>query len=89
VSVHLSASRLRHIFKSQVGTTVPKYLKLLRLRRANDLLQTTFLEVKEIATCVGINDVSHFVRDYKTVYRETPSKTRLRSKSRVAIPANR
>ena len=38
--------------------------------------RTTFLRVKEVAASVGWNDVSHFVRDYKATYRQTPSQTR-------------
>jgi transcriptional regulator GlxA family with amidase domain len=80
-AVHMSRSRLRHLFRTEVGVPLGKYLKLLRLGRARDLLSGSFLEVKEVAAIVGIIDVSHFVRDYKAVYAETPSQTRLRSKS--------
>jgi AraC family transcriptional regulator of arabinose operon len=79
-SVHLSSSRLRHLFKSELGLTITRYRKLLRLEKARDLLRTSFLEVKEIAGIVGFGDVSHFVRDYKMTYGETPTETRLRDK---------
>jgi AraC family transcriptional regulator of arabinose operon len=75
-AVHLSSSRLRHLFGNQIGISLSHYVKLLQLQRAKKLLETSFLEVKEIAAQVGVNDLSHFIRDYKRVYQETPSQTR-------------
>lgn len=75
--LNLSPSRFRHLFKTETGVSLRRYVKLYRLERAKDLLEHTFLRVKEISTAVGINDISHFVRDYKTVYGQTPSETRM------------
>ncbi len=83
-ALNLSASGFRHLFKKKVGMAPGHYLKVARLSRANQLLQDSFLRVKEITSLVGANDVSHFVRDYKKVYRETPSKTRRRQSSKKA-----
>ncbi len=52
------------------------YLRLARLEQAKELLEHSFLRVKEITALVGVNDVSHFVRDYKALYGHTPSQTR-------------
>jgi len=76
--VHISSSRLRHLFKTEVGVTLSRYVKMMRLQRARILLQDSFLEVKEIVAAVGLKDVSHFVRDYKTIYGETPMRSRFR-----------
>ena len=75
-NLNLSASRLRHLFKAQIGLSPGQYIKLLRLERAKSLLESSFLTVKEITGRVGASDVSHFVRDYKAVYGETPSNAR-------------
>jgi transcriptional regulator GlxA family with amidase domain len=80
-AVHISTSRLRHLFRTEVGMPLGRYLKQLRLERARALLESSFLEIKEVAAAVGFSDVSHFVRDYKLAYRERPSETRVRSKS--------
>ena len=53
-----------------------QYLKALRLEKACELLGTTYLSVKEIAVQVGLNDASHFVRDFKKVYGLTPTQHR-------------
>lgn len=72
-SVNLSVWRLCHIFKSDVGMPPIKYLRLLRMERAKGLLESSFLSVKEIAFQVGLNDESHFVRDFKSTYGYSPA----------------
>jgi len=72
-SVNLSVWRLCHIFKADVGMPPIKYLRLLRMERAKGLLESSFLSVKEIAFKVGVNDESHFVRDFKSTYGYSPT----------------
>ena len=72
-SVNLSVWRLCHIFKSDVGMPPIKYLRLLRMETAKGLLESSFLSVKEIAFQVGLNDESHFVRDFKATYGHSPA----------------
>jgi transcriptional regulator GlxA family with amidase domain len=76
-TVNLSVSHLTHLFKAEIGITPAQYLRLAKLERAKELLQTTFLTIKEISVSLGIVDVSHFVRNYKKVYEETPTQTRI------------
>ena len=83
-SVNLSVWRLCHIFKSDVGMPPIRYLRLLRMERAKDLLESSFLSVKEIAFQVGLNDESHFVRDFKSTYGYSPALYRSRFRSNGA-----
>jgi len=80
-SVNLSVWRLCHIFKSDVGMPPIRYLRLLRMERAKNLLESSFLSVKEIAYQVGLNDESHFVRDFKSTYGYSPAHYRLNFKN--------
>ena len=80
-SVNLSVWRLCHIFKSDVGMPPIRFLRLLRMERAKDLLESSFLSVKEIAFQVGLNDESHFVRDFKSTYGFSPALYRSRFKN--------
>jgi len=80
-SVNLSVWRLCHIFKSDVGMPPIRYLRLLRMERAKGLLESSFLSVKEIAFQVGLNDESHFVRDFKSTYGYSPALYRSRFRS--------
>lgn len=72
----LSSSRLRHLFKEEIGTTPIRYRKTLRLRQAKHLLETTFLSVKEIMLKVGYKDESNFVHHFKKEYGLTPTRYR-------------
>ena len=83
-SVNLSVWRLCHIFKSDVGMPPMRYLRLLRMERAKVLLESSFLSVKEIAFQVGLNDESHFVRDFKSTYGYSPALYRSRFRSNGA-----
>src|SRR5688500_8379666 len=64
-NLNLTASRLRHLFKQQIGISFRKYLRKVRIKKAKRLLETSFLNVKETAHQVGIRDSSHFVRDFE------------------------
>ena len=73
---NLSSSRFRHLFTEATGLSPRRYRKLARLQRA-ELLQGSYLTVKEIMAIVGMKDASHFVRDYKARDGQTPSQTRV------------
>lgn len=77
-SVGLSVEHLRELFKSEIGMTPTQYQKRLRLLEARRLLESTFLNVQEIAVQVGLSDDSHFVRDFKKLYGLTPAQYRAR-----------
>ena len=75
-AVGLSSSHLRALFKAETGMTPAQYQKNLRLSEAQRLLETTFLNVQEIMARVGINDASHFNRDFKRAYGSSPIRYR-------------
>lgn len=87
VSINLSLSRLRSIFKEQTGMPIACYVKHLRLQRAHILLQQSLLTVKQVMAEVGLYDHSHFSRDYKRQFGESPSQTRSRWAQRKAALA--
>ena len=73
MAVGLSSSHLRRLFKAQTGKPVATYLKDLRLQHSRELLETTFLSVKQIAARVG-QSANHFVTDFKKVHGVTPAR---------------
>jgi len=75
-TVNLSPSHLRHLFKQEMRSSPTHILKLMRLERAKELMQGSFLSVKEVMILVGMTDLSHFVKDYKNMHGETPGQTR-------------
>jgi transcriptional regulator GlxA family with amidase domain len=71
--VNLSPSRLHSLFRRQLNTTPRALIMAKRMETAAELLRTTHLLVKEVAARVGIQDDSHFVRDFAKVYGLSPT----------------
>jgi transcriptional regulator GlxA family with amidase domain len=84
-SVNLSVSRFAHLFKQHTGVPPARYLHELRLARARLLLERTFLSVKQVMAAVGLNDPSHFSRDFRRCHGVSPSA--LRQRGWAATPA--
>lgn len=80
-AVNLSPSRLRHLFKDETGSSLTQYLRAQRMVKAKELLEDTFLNIKEIMLRVGVKDKSHFVRAFKEVYGLSPFQYRSQFKS--------
>jgi AraC family transcriptional regulator of arabinose operon len=74
--VNLSTPHLRSLFRAETGMTLVQYLKSLRMRKAKELLETTFLSVKQIMFQVGIDDKSHFARAFRQTYGLSPAEYR-------------
>jgi AraC family transcriptional regulator of arabinose operon len=83
--LNISYSRLRHLFKNETGLPPTKYLKALRMKRAKQFLENTFLNVKQIMLRLGIKDHSHFARDFKKTYGFTPTQYRSQHLQQVAV----
>jgi len=75
-SVNLSLSRFQHLFKLHTGDSPASYRRKRRMARATQLLETTWIKIKDIAAAVGLNDSSHFVRDFKQLYGVSPTQYR-------------
>lgn len=84
-SVNLSPSRLRHLFKDETGLTPAQYLKRLRFERAKELLEGSFLRLKEVMPLVGIKDESHFVRDFKKAHGLAPRRYRNTARKSLTV----
>lgn len=75
-SIGVSVSCLQHLFKKEVGQSLAKYIKDLRLQKARELLETTNLSIKEIRVKAGITSKAHFFRDFKQKFGSTPTEYR-------------
>ncbi|MFY9557764.1 MAG: helix-turn-helix domain-containing protein [Blastocatellia bacterium] len=75
----LSPSRMRDLFRAQMGISPGRYLKVLRMEKARELLETTALSVGQIRARVGMQDHSHFARDFKKTFGVPPSKYRAKA----------
>jgi AraC-like DNA-binding protein len=81
--VFLSPSRLQHLFVSQVGTPLNRYLTRLRLERAPQLIVCTGLPLHAVARETGYENYAYF----STLVRRTIglSPRRLRAQASAAV----
>ena len=59
-----SPFHLSRTFSAETGTTIPQYLRKLRMERAAELLQSGRYNVTEAAMAVGYSSLSHFSRSF-------------------------
>lgn len=72
----LSTAHFTVLFKAQTGCSPRNYLHLLRIHRACQLLETTTLNVKDIAARLGYQDQFHFSRRFKAFQGVSPTEYR-------------
>lgn len=72
----VSRAQLYRKFKALTGQTVARYFRSLRLHKAKSLLQTTDLNISEIAFETGFKDPAHFTHAFKEEFGENPSAAR-------------
>jgi transcriptional regulator GlxA family with amidase domain len=76
--VHLSASGLRHLIRKETGQSPIQHLREMRMKKAIELLTSTWLSIDQIVLKVGWQDRSHFEREFKRLYVLTPVQFRRR-----------
>ncbi len=64
--VHVSPSRVRHVFKDVTGVSFKEYVTQVRVAEAKRLLLATDLSIAEVARAVSYTNLSQF---YKVFYR--------------------
>ena len=74
--VSLSARHLDRCFREQMGITPMTYLSRFRLRQARRLLESSPLNISEIAGTVGFSDSGYFSRVFRRDLGMSPSEYR-------------
>ncbi len=74
--VHLNADYLTRVFKKNTGMTVGEYIIFEKMNIARNLIKTTALPIKFVASRVGYENFSHFSHSYKKVHGISPSEER-------------
>lgn len=72
-AVHLSASRLSHLFTEQMGISLKKFLLWSRLRQAISLVLAGRHSLSESAHQAGFYDQAHFSNSFKQLLGVSPS----------------
>lgn len=76
----ISAEHFIRLFNQTTGTTPMLYINQKRIEKAELLLLTTQMSIREIALKMGYEDNSYFVRVFKRVTNTTPSEYRRQNK---------
>lgn len=71
-AVGLSESRLAHLFRSETGQTVQRYLEARRMQRASELLLRTGFPVQQIAGAVGFESPFYFSKRFRRWTSQSP-----------------
>ncbi len=87
-AVNLSPSHLRRLFKTETGIPLNRYIKSLRLEKSKELMEQTFLNIKQIMFAVGVKDKSQFARDFKKLTGFTPTQYAARYRTTEKIKTN-
>ena len=75
LSIAMNMSRV-HLYKkllSVTGNTPSEFIRLIRLRRAEQLLRKSQLTVAEVSYAVGFNNPRYFSKYFREMYELTPS----------------
>ena len=75
-AIGMSRTQLYKKFKAVTGGSIGDYIRKLRLYKARSLLQTTDLNVTQVAMEVGISNLSSFSRSFSQEFGISPSEAR-------------
>jgi len=73
---NLDSFYLQKLFKRNIGQSPMEFIIYIRMIRATSLLRTSDMSISEIAYTVGIDNLSHFSRQFKKQEGMTPSQYR-------------
>ncbi len=74
--VYLSPKYLSTVFAQTTGTTLNKYIRSVRLKKAAELTRKTNRKIADISMSVGYPNVSYFCKLFTEEYGMTPEKYR-------------
>lgn len=75
-SLHISYDRFRHLFKEQTGLSPYQYHLQARILRAQEMLRSTQLSIREISTSLNFADPYHFSKMFKEKTGMSPTRWR-------------
>ncbi len=74
--VYLNPNYLSNIFAQTTGCTLNKYIKQIRMEKAQDLLLNTNMKVTDISQAVGYPNTSYFCKSFQKLFGTTPERFR-------------
>lgn len=70
--INISPKYLSELFIREENIGISKYLKQVRLKKAQELLQNSQHSIREISELVGFNNYSYFIRNFREIFGMTP-----------------
>ena len=70
--VHYSERQLNRIFKRHVGMGAKSFSRLIRIHNGFRLLKKPNISLTLVSDTMGFHDLSHFIRDFRSVCGITP-----------------
>ena len=77
-SINLSHTQLYRKIKALTGKTPSQFIRSIRLQKALHMLETTTLNISEVAYETGFNDPNYFSRMFRQEYGKAPGEMRSR-----------
>ena len=74
--IHYSQRQLSRIFRQHVGVSAKSFARLIRINSAFHLLKKPNASLTFASDVMGFHDLSHFIRDFKSVCGITPQEYR-------------
>lgn len=74
--VYLSSGYLSFIFKKETGMNLNRFIRVVRMEKAKELLCATNMKVAQVSEQVGIPNVSYFCRSFREYYGSSPESYR-------------
>lgn len=81
--VHLNSDYLTRLFKKETGENLNTFLMKYKLNISANLLRNTSLQISDIATQVGIDNISYFSKKFKELYGTQPINYRNKYKTQL------
>jgi YesN/AraC family two-component response regulator len=67
---------INYLFEKETGYSIHKYVRVKRISRAIEYIQTTDRQICEIAEKLGFSDVKYFAKVFKSMVGKTPQEYR-------------
>lgn len=74
--VYLTPHYLSSIFSREKGTGINRYIKNVRMEKAEEMLLETNMKINDICKSVGYSNLSYFCKAFRNEYGVTPEKYR-------------
>ena len=74
--LYLSPGYLSMVFKKEAGENIKQYIRNVRMEKAEELLVSTQMSVREVGERTGFKNMSYFSKCFRQQYGESPESYR-------------